>query len=127
MLEINAYQNHYPSTFYHKDAKLSVSHYNFSPKAEVQLIISYFTELMELINLDAFRRYYNTHIFPELQRTERLRKRLLTLLFLSALIIFLILTISAYLGVVLVSLFLSMPITFYIFYLAYQVQKFRQT
>ncbi len=82
---------------------------------------------MELINLDTFRRYYNTHIFPELQRTERLRKRLLTLIFLSALIIFLILTISAYLGVVLISLFLIMPITFYIFYLAYQIQKFRQT
>lgn len=82
---------------------------------------------MELINLDAFRRYYNTHIFPELQRTERLRKRLLTLIFLSALIIFLILTISAYLGVVLISLFLIMPITFYIFYLGYQIQKFRQT
>ena len=45
----------------------------------------------------------------------------------SSLIIFLILTISAYLGVVLISLFLIMPITFYIFYLAYQVQKFRQT
>lgn len=81
---------------------------------------------MEIINIDAFRRYYNTHIFPELQRTERLRKRLLTLIFLSALIIFLILTISAYLGVMLLSLFLIMPITFYIFYLGYQIQKFRQ-
>jgi hypothetical protein len=81
---------------------------------------------MEIINIDAFRRYYNTHIFPELQRTERLRKRLLTLIFLSALIIFLILTISAYLGVMLLSLFLIMPVTFYIFYLGYQIQKFRQ-
>ena len=67
---------------------------------------------MELMHIDAFRRYYNTHIYPELRRTERLRKRLLGLIFFSSLIIFLILTISAYLGVVLLSLFLILPITF---------------
>lgn len=81
---------------------------------------------MELITLDTFRRYYNTHIFPELQRTERLRKRLLVLIFISAVVIFIILTISSYLGVMLVSLFLTMPITFYIFYLGYRIQRFRQ-
>lgn len=81
---------------------------------------------MELIQLDAFRRYYNTHIFPELQRTERLRKRLLVLIVLSLAVMVSILTLSAYLRVVLLSLFLVMPITFYIVYLGYQVQKFRQ-
>ncbi|PSR12908.1 MAG: hypothetical protein DA408_12305 [Bacteroidetes bacterium] len=81
---------------------------------------------MELIHLDAFRRYYNTHIFPELQRTERLRKRLLLLLGISGVIIFLILTVSSYLGIVLISLFLVMPITFYVFYLGYRIQRFRQ-
>ncbi len=81
---------------------------------------------MELMHLDAFRRYYNTHIYPELKRTERLRKRLLGLIFFSLLIIFLILVISAYLGVVLLSLFLILPITFYIFYLGYRIQRFRQ-
>jgi len=81
---------------------------------------------MDAIGLDIFRRYYNTHIFPELQRTERLRKRLLILMGISAAVIFLILTISSYLGVVLLSLFLIMPITFYVFYLGYRVQKFRQ-
>ena len=81
---------------------------------------------MDSIKLDIFRRYYNTHIFPELQRTERLRKRLLVLMGLSAAVIFLILTISSYLGVVLLSLFLILPITFYVFYLAYRVQQFRQ-
>lgn len=81
---------------------------------------------MELIQLNEFRRYYNTHIYPELRRTERLRKRLLTLIFLSLLIIALVLTLSSYLGVALLSLFLIMPITFYIFYLAYRIQQFRQ-
>lgn len=81
---------------------------------------------MELIPLDSFRRYYNTHIYPELRRTERLRKRLLTLIFLSLLIILLVLTLSLYLGVALLSLFLIMPITFYIFYLGYRIQRFRQ-
>ena len=81
---------------------------------------------MEQISLAAFRRYYNTHIFPELQRTERLRKRLLVLIFISIAVIFIILTISSYLGVMLVSLFLAMPITFYVFYLAYRIQRFRQ-
>lgn len=81
---------------------------------------------MELMHIDAFRRYYNTHIHPELKRTERLRKRLLGLIFFSLLIIFLILVISAYLGIVLLSLFLILPITFYIFYLGYRIQRFRQ-
>jgi hypothetical protein len=81
---------------------------------------------MELIQLDAFRRYYNTHIFPELQRTERLRKRLLVLITLSLAVMVSILTLSAYLRVVLLSLFLVMPITFYVIYLGYQVQQFRQ-
>lgn len=81
---------------------------------------------MELIQLNEFRKYYNTHIYPELRRTERLRKRLLTLIFLSLLIIILVLTLSTYLGVALLSLFLIMPITFYIFYLGYRIQQFRQ-
>ncbi|MEZ4983713.1 MAG: DUF3137 domain-containing protein [Saprospiraceae bacterium] len=81
---------------------------------------------MELIRLDIFRRYYNTHIFPELQRTERMRKRLLVLIFLSLTIIAIVLTIAAWLGIAMLSLFLILPITFYVFYLGYQVQKFRQ-
>ncbi|MEL7222990.1 MAG: DUF3137 domain-containing protein, partial [Bacteroidota bacterium] len=81
---------------------------------------------MELIQLNEFRKYYNTHIYPELRRTERLRKRLLTLIFLSLLIIILVLTLSSYLGVALLSLFLILPITFYIFYLGYRIQQFRQ-
>jgi hypothetical protein len=81
---------------------------------------------MEIIRLHEFRRYYNTHIFPELLRTERLRKRLLLLLSLSALIIFIVLTLSSYLQVLAVSLFLVLPITFYIFYLGYRIQRFRQ-
>ncbi|RME98545.1 MAG: DUF3137 domain-containing protein, partial [Bacteroidetes bacterium] len=71
--------------------------------------------------------YYNTHIFPELQRTERLRKRLLTIIFLSLFIIFIILTIAAYYGAVVVSMFLVLPITFYVLYLGYRIQRFRQT
>lgn len=82
---------------------------------------------MELIRLDAFRRYYNTHLFPELQRTERLRKRLLTIIVLSLVVIFLILTLASYYGVVLLSLFLVLPISFYIIYLGYRIQRFRQT
>lgn len=81
---------------------------------------------MNSIKLDTFRLFYNTHIFPELQRTERLRKRLLVLIFISLAVIFIILTISAYLGIVLLSLFLILPITFYIFYLGYRIQRFRQ-
>ncbi|MEM1215809.1 MAG: DUF3137 domain-containing protein [Bacteroidota bacterium] len=82
---------------------------------------------MELIPLEQFRKYYNTHVYPELKRTERLRKRLLTLIFLSLVLIVVVLSISAYLGVMLLSIFLIMPITFYLFYLAYRIQVFRQT
>ncbi len=80
---------------------------------------------MEVIRLNEFRRYYNTHIFPELQRTERLRKRLLLLLAGSAFVIFCIMTIASYLQIMAVALFLVLPITFYAFYLGYRIQRFR--
>ncbi|MCB0638323.1 MAG: hypothetical protein KDC54_16955, partial [Lewinella sp.] len=81
---------------------------------------------MELIRLDEFRRYYNTHIFPELQRTERLRRRLLTLLFLSAFFGLAAMIFVLSLGIALINLFLLLPFTFYLFYLGYRMQRFRQ-
>lgn len=81
---------------------------------------------MELIRLDEFRLYYNTHIFPELQRTERLRRRLLVLLSLSLLVGLGVFVFTIYLGVALVTLFLLLPVTFYAFYLGYRIQRFQQ-
>jgi hypothetical protein len=51
----------------------------------------------------------------------------LTIIFLSLLIIFLVLTISAYYGALVFAMFLVLPITFYVLYLGYRIQRFRQT
>ncbi len=78
-------------------------------------------------NYDELRRFYNHTIHPELMRMDRSRRRLLRLLFFSALLIVAVISLAAYLQVFVLSLFLCIPIVLYILYLYRQVQKFQKT
>ena len=77
--------------------------------------------------LDEFRIFYNHTIHPELVRLERRRRRLLRLLFFSALLIIAILVIELYVHILSLTLFLMIPIGFYVMYLLYEVRKFKST
>jgi hypothetical protein len=77
--------------------------------------------------LEEFRLFYNHTIHPELMRMERLRRRLLWLFAFSFLALVGIFSLSLYLGVLSLTLFLMMPVTFYMLYLGYRFQKFRAT
>lgn len=77
--------------------------------------------------MDDFRVFYNHTIHPELMRMERLRLRLLRLLFFSSLILFALIILTFYLNITLVTLVVMIPISLYITYLAYRIQKFIQT
>ncbi len=82
---------------------------------------------MEVPRLAAFRLYYNTTIHPELLRMERLRRRLLGLLFGSVALMFALLAVVLYFNVALLFMLTLLPIGFYLFYLGGRVQQFRQT
>lgn len=77
--------------------------------------------------LDEFRIYYNHTIHPELLRLERKRLRLLRLLFFSSLIVAGLIILQLYLGILFITLFLMIPIGFYIAYLLYRIRQFIQT
>lgn len=77
--------------------------------------------------LDEFRIYYNQTIHPELLRMERLRLRLIRLLFFSSLMLVGIIILEIYLQLLIVTLFLSIPITLLIVYLFYRMRRFRRT
>jgi len=76
-------------------------------------------------DLDEFRLYYNKTIHPELMRLDRQRRRLLRLIFFSFLALFAIFLFELYIGVLLLTLALAIPIGIYIYYLWQQVKKFR--
>jgi len=82
---------------------------------------------MEMSTLAQFRIFYNHTIYPELRRLERLRKRLLGLLFIAAFLLIGILIFEIYLHIWVVTLFLSIPITFFLFFLGYRIRTFVQT
>jgi hypothetical protein len=77
--------------------------------------------------LDEFRIYYNKTIHPELLRMERLRIRLIRLLFFSILMLIGIIILEIYLQLFIVTLFLSIPIALLIAYLTYRIRKFKRT
>ena len=75
--------------------------------------------------IDEFRLFYDHTILPELLRMERLRKRLLFLLTISALAIAIVVVILLYFGATMLSFFLVLPFSFYLSYLLYRIQQFR--
>ena len=77
--------------------------------------------------LEEFRIYYNHTIHPELMRMEKKRWRLLRLFFLSFLFVTVVMGLSVFLDILTVTLFLLIPVGFYMTYLIYQFQKFRST
>ncbi len=77
--------------------------------------------------LDLFRRYYNHTIHPELLRLESKRKRLLLLLFLSTFLIAAVIVLEFILDILVLTLFMLVPIGFYITYLIYRIQRFKVT
>ncbi len=83
-------------------------------------------QLSAMRRIDEFRLYYNHTIHPELIRMEKERKRLLFLLGLSALAIAIITVVLLFFKAALFGFFLVMPFGFYISYLLYRIQEFRQ-
>jgi len=77
--------------------------------------------------LDQFRIYYNHTLYPELLRMEKKRRRLLALLFFSGILSPAMLWLMIYIGIPAISLFLLIPIGFYILYLLYRIRQFRTT
>jgi hypothetical protein len=82
------------------------------------------TILQYMRRIEDFRIYYNHTIHPELMRLERQRKRLLLLLVVSILLLTAVIIFELYIGILLVTLVLSIPIALYITFLGYQIRKF---
>jgi len=80
-----------------------------------------------LSQLEEFRIYYNHTIHPELMRLEGKRKRLLFLLFMSAIVLVILILFEIWLDIFLVAMYLAVPIVGYVFYLFYQVRNFTKT
>jgi len=77
--------------------------------------------------LDEFRIYYNHTIHPELIRLERKRKRLLKLIAFSIVLIAVLIAIGIYLHILPLTLFMMLPISFYVAYLVNEIRKFVST
>ena len=75
--------------------------------------------------LDEFRIFYNHTIHPELLRMERSRRRLWLLLVFSVFVVVGIIVMEFYLRIPLLSLLLLIGVFFYIGYLGYRIQLFR--
>lgn len=75
--------------------------------------------------IEEFRPYYNHTIYPELMRLESQRKRLLWLMSLSILMCIGVIIFQAITGIFFISIFLFIPIGFYISYLLYRIRKFK--
>lgn len=77
--------------------------------------------------LEHFRIFYNHTIHPELLRMERLRIRLLRLLFFSAIFMLGALLFEFYMNIRALTLLLAIPLGAFISYLLYRMQDFRLT
>lgn len=77
--------------------------------------------------IEEFRKYYNHTIHPELMRMERLRVRLLRLIFVSFLLLAGLLLYELYINIPALTLSLSLPIGMYLFFLFRRVRQFRLT
>jgi len=75
--------------------------------------------------INEFRLFYNHTIHPELVRMERVRKRLLFLLMLSAIAIGVVVIVLLYFKATILTFFLVLPFGFYLSYLVYRIQQFR--
>lgn len=75
--------------------------------------------------IDEFRLFYNHTIHPELVRMERVRKRLLFLLVISAVVFTVFVIVLLYFQAAMLSFFLLLPFGFYLSYLLYRIQEFR--
>lgn len=75
--------------------------------------------------LEDFRIYYNHTIHPELMRLDRQRRRLLRLIVFSSILLIGVIVFELFLDILVVTLVLMIPISLYISYLFYRVQKFR--
>ncbi|MCB0628340.1 MAG: DUF3137 domain-containing protein [Saprospiraceae bacterium] len=84
-------------------------------------------EELTVKRLEEFRLYYNHTIHPELVRQERARVRILRLIGFSFFILLCLLAIELYIGILVITLFLSIPIVVYIGYLIVRVRQFIQT
>lgn len=74
-----------------------------------------------------FRLYYNQTIHPELIRMENRRRRLVFLFFTAIFFSFILVGVGIYIDILPVTLFLLIPIGFYIAYLSYRIKKFIST
>jgi hypothetical protein len=81
---------------------------------------------LEIPRLGEFRIYYNTHIRPELVRTERLRKRMLLGILGSVFGLFLIMLLFLLIDAGFVVLYLALPVIFYLTTFYWRVRKFKQ-
>jgi len=72
-----------------------------------------------------FRLFFNHTIHPELVRMDQRRRRLLRLIFVSAVLMAALLGAALYLDIFAFTLFLLAPLGFYISYLLWQVRIFR--
>jgi len=88
--------------------------------------INTITNFFAMRRIDEFRLYYNHTIHPELIRMEKGRKRLLFLFVLSAFAITIITVVLLYFKATLFAFFLVMPFGFYISYLLFRIQEFKQ-
>jgi hypothetical protein len=77
--------------------------------------------------LEEFRFFYNHTIYPELLRMERRRLRLVALLIFSVLLLAGMIAFELYLNIWVLTLALTVPHIFFIAYLIYQIQRFRNT
>ncbi len=75
--------------------------------------------------LNGFRPYYNHTIYPELIRLESQRKNLLWLMSITILMAIGVIIFQAMTGIFFVTLFLLIPIGFYISYLLFRIRKFK--
>ncbi len=75
--------------------------------------------------IEEFRPYYNHTIYPELMRLESQRKKLLWLMSITILMAIGVIIFQAMTGIFFITLFLLIPIGFYISYLLYRIRKFK--
>ena len=99
----------------------------FSPQALKEGVILRLINGEEKQKEDEFRVYYNHTIYPELLRLEFRRKRLLRLLFLSAILIGALFVLEIYVNIFLLTLLIALPVGAYVLYLIYRIRLFKIT
>ena len=78
-------------------------------------------------NLNDLRQFYNHTIHPELLRMERRRQRLLMVMGLSFLAILATIFLQFYVGILVLTLVLAVPLVLYVTYIYNEFESFRNT